>query len=122
MWCYFCSNSNTRKVEALGGHLFVRGQVGDVDIEKKTIQNFGLVKTHVCLKFELNRMKNKSTLLTFCEMAWTNGQPLICQRCSLLLAERGQKENCSQHSFLLRSNSRRFDKNIISKGGFEKFF
>ena len=26
----------TRKVEALGGHLFVPGQVGDADIKKRT--------------------------------------------------------------------------------------
>ena len=33
-WCYSRSNLNTRKVEALGGHLFVPGQVGDADIKK----------------------------------------------------------------------------------------
>ena len=36
-WCYFCSNLNTRKVEALGGHLFVPGRVGDVGIQKNSM-------------------------------------------------------------------------------------
>ena len=31
---------NTRKFYALGGHLFVPGQVGDVDIKKKTTSFF----------------------------------------------------------------------------------
>ena len=33
----------------------------------------------MCLKFQPNRMKNKTTLVTLCEMARTNAQPLICQ-------------------------------------------
>ena len=33
-WCNFCSNI---KVEALGGHLFVPGQVGGVGIQKNAM-------------------------------------------------------------------------------------
>jgi hypothetical protein len=59
-------------------------------------------------------MKNKTTLLAFCEMAWTNGRPLICQRCSLLLAERGQKRK----SFTIKVSTENF---FFGFFGFSKF-
>ena len=63
MWCYFCSNSNTRKVEALGGHLFVPGQVGDADIEKKTTP--------------CNRPGQNSFMVKFSDKS----EPFYCQLC-----------------------------------------
>ena len=78
-WCYFCSNLNTRKVEALGGHLFVPGQVGGVGIQKTRCQNFGNFKTHACLNFQPNWFNITTTSMEKTETGSMNakGQPVM---------------------------------------------
>ena len=69
----------TRKVEALGGHLFVPGQVGGVGIQKTRCQNFGNFKTHACLNFQPNWFNITTTSMEKTETGSMNakGQPVM---------------------------------------------